>query len=99
MPVANSSVGWTQNADGNLALSLALVVLSISLSPVVAPTLLSVLGMSLSPEEQQRIRGNFKRFREMTPEQRQQLRQRWQRLSPEQRQQIRQRLREQRRPG
>jgi BASS family bile acid:Na+ symporter len=51
MPVANSSVGWTQNARGNLALSLALVVLSISLSPWVTPNLLSVLGMSLSPRE------------------------------------------------
>jgi BASS family bile acid:Na+ symporter len=52
MPVANSSVGWTQNSDGNLALSLALVVLSISISPFATPHLLSLLGMSLSPEEQ-----------------------------------------------
>jgi BASS family bile acid:Na+ symporter len=51
MPVANSSVGWSQNAGGNLALSLALVVLSISLSPFVTPQLLSLLGMSLSPGE------------------------------------------------
>jgi BASS family bile acid:Na+ symporter len=52
MPVANSSVGWTQNASGNLGLGLALVVLSITLSPWVAPNLLSLLGMSLSDEEQ-----------------------------------------------
>jgi BASS family bile acid:Na+ symporter len=52
MPVANSSVGWTQNADGNLALSLALVVLSISLCPLVTPTLLRLLGTSLAPPEQ-----------------------------------------------
>ena len=52
MPVANSSVGWTQNANGNLALALALVVLSISLCPFVTPQLLRVLGMSLSPQEQ-----------------------------------------------
>jgi BASS family bile acid:Na+ symporter len=51
MPVANSSVGWTQNAGGNLGLNLALVVVSILLSPWVAPTLLSLLGMSLSDEE------------------------------------------------
>lgn len=51
MPVANSSVGWTQNAGGNLALSLALVVLSISLSPWLTPNLLSLLGMSLSLRE------------------------------------------------
>jgi BASS family bile acid:Na+ symporter len=52
MPVANSSVGWTQNAAGNLGLGLALVVLSILLSPWVTPNLLSLLGMSLSPREQ-----------------------------------------------
>lgn len=52
MPVANSSVGWTQNADGNLGLSLALVVLSIVLCPWVTPNILNILGMSLSPEEQ-----------------------------------------------
>jgi BASS family bile acid:Na+ symporter len=52
MPVANSSVGWTQNADGNLALSLALVVLSISLCPLLTPSLLEWLGTSLAPAEQ-----------------------------------------------
>ena len=52
MPVANSSVGWTQHAKGNLALALALVVVSISLSPLLTRQLLSVLGMSLSAEEQ-----------------------------------------------
>lgn len=52
MPVANSSVGWTQNASGNVGLGLALVVLSILLSPWVTPSLLSLLGMSLSEREQ-----------------------------------------------
>jgi BASS family bile acid:Na+ symporter len=52
MPVANSSVGWVQTAGGNLALGLALVVLSISLSPWVTPQLLAWLGMSLSPDAQ-----------------------------------------------
>jgi bile acid:Na+ symporter, BASS family len=51
MPVANSSVGWTQSAAGNLALALALVVVSISLTPWATPHLLSWLGMSLSPAE------------------------------------------------
>jgi BASS family bile acid:Na+ symporter len=51
MPVANSSVGWTQNAGGNLALSLGLVVVSISLSPWATPRLLGLLGLSLSAEE------------------------------------------------
>lgn len=49
MPVANSSVGWTQSASGNLAVGLALVVASISLSPWATPQLLSWFGMSLSP--------------------------------------------------
>jgi BASS family bile acid:Na+ symporter len=51
MPVANSSVGWTQNVDGNLGLALALVVLSILLCPWVTPNLLNLLGMSLSASE------------------------------------------------
>jgi BASS family bile acid:Na+ symporter len=51
MPVANSSVGWTQSAAGNLGLALALVVLSILLCPWVTPNLLNLLGMSLSASE------------------------------------------------
>jgi BASS family bile acid:Na+ symporter len=51
MPVANSSVAWTQNANGNLGLSLALVVLSILVCPWVTPKLLGLLGMSLSAAE------------------------------------------------
>lgn len=51
MPVANSSVGWSQSAGGNLGLSLALVVLSIVLCPWVTPATLNLLGMSLSPSE------------------------------------------------
>ncbi len=53
MPVANSSVGWAQNAGANLALSLGLVVLSISLSPWTTPQLLGLLGLSLSPAERE----------------------------------------------
>ena len=51
MPVANSSVGWSQNAGGNLALSLGLVVLSITLSPWTTPQLLGLLGLSLGPAD------------------------------------------------
>jgi BASS family bile acid:Na+ symporter len=47
MPVANSSIGWTQTAGGNLGLGLALVVGSILLSPWIAPYLLSFFGRSL----------------------------------------------------
>jgi len=48
MPVANSSVGWTQSAEGNLGLGLALVVVSILLSPWIAPNLLRLFGSSLA---------------------------------------------------
>jgi BASS family bile acid:Na+ symporter len=51
MPVANSSTGWTQNTAGNLALGLALVVLSIALCPFVTPGLLNMLGLTLSASE------------------------------------------------
>jgi bile acid:Na+ symporter, BASS family len=62
MPVANSSVGWLQNSRGNLALGLALVVLSISLSPWTTPTLLELLGKSLSPAEQRSCEELVTRF-------------------------------------
>jgi bile acid:Na+ symporter, BASS family len=52
MPVANSSVGWAQHAGGNLAIALALVVLSISLCPWLTPAMLNLLSSSLSPQEQ-----------------------------------------------
>ncbi len=62
MPVANSSTGWTQNAHGNLALSLALVVLSIALSSFMTPQLLSALGMSLSESERAYCEALVSRF-------------------------------------
>ena len=55
MPVANSAAGWTQNAGGNIALCLALVVLSILLSPLATPNLLKMMGWALSAEDTQRI--------------------------------------------
>ncbi|MEM8943563.1 MAG: bile acid:sodium symporter [Planctomycetota bacterium] len=51
MPVANSSVAWCQNAQGNVALSLGFIVLTIVLSPVAAPQMLNLMGLSLSPTE------------------------------------------------
>lgn len=48
MPVANSSVGWTQLVRGNLALSLALVLVTIFLSPWVTPALLGSLRLTMS---------------------------------------------------
>jgi BASS family bile acid:Na+ symporter len=44
MPVAGSSTAWSQNADGDLALSLGLVVLSTCLSPVTTPAVLHAVG-------------------------------------------------------
>jgi BASS family bile acid:Na+ symporter len=55
MPVANSSAGWTQNARGNVALSLGLIVLSILLSPLATPNLLKLMGLVLSAEDTHRI--------------------------------------------
>lgn len=55
MPVANSSAGWAQQSGGALGWALALVVLSIVLSPVVTPGVLRLVGMSLSAAEAARV--------------------------------------------
>jgi BASS family bile acid:Na+ symporter len=55
MPVANSSAGWTQNARGNIALSLSLIIVSIILSPLVTPNLLKFMGWALSDADTRRI--------------------------------------------
>ena len=55
MPVANSSAGWTQNAGGNVAISLALIVLSVVLSPLATPNLLKLMGWALSADDTDRI--------------------------------------------
>ena len=47
MPIAGSSTAWTQNSDGNLPLSLSLVLCSTLLSPLVTPlTLLFFASMT-----------------------------------------------------
>jgi TRAP-type C4-dicarboxylate transport system substrate-binding protein len=51
---------------------------------------------SLSPEEQARIRQNFKRFKEMKRERREMLRERYEQLTPEQRRELHERLDRQR---
>ena len=51
MPVANSSVAWTQNAHGNVALGLGLIVLTIVLSPIATPQMLNLMGLALSEAE------------------------------------------------
>ncbi len=53
----------------------------------------------MTPEQRERVNQNFARWQQMTPEQRQQLRERWQQLPPEERQRLRQQLRQQQRPA
>ena len=45
MPIAGSSTAWSQNANGNLALSLGLVLLSTALSPLMTPLGLHSVGL------------------------------------------------------
>jgi len=44
MPIAGASPAWAQNANGNLALSLGLVLLTTALSPLFTPMVLHVVG-------------------------------------------------------
>jgi BASS family bile acid:Na+ symporter len=50
MPIAGSSTAWAQNADGNLALSLGLVLFSTLLSPLITPAALHLFGTLASGE-------------------------------------------------
>lgn len=44
MPIAGSSTAWSQNANGNLSLSLGLVLLSTLFSPLTTPLIMNVFG-------------------------------------------------------
>jgi BASS family bile acid:Na+ symporter len=44
MPVSTTATLWSQNANGNLALSLGLVLLSTPLSPLRAPAVFQAVG-------------------------------------------------------
>ena len=44
MPIAGASTAWVQNANGNLALSLGLVLLTTAVSPFVTPFILHAVG-------------------------------------------------------
>jgi len=48
MPIAGSSTAWAQNADGELALSLGLVLFSTLLSPLTTPVVLHTVGFLAS---------------------------------------------------
>jgi len=50
MPVAGSSTAWVQNADGDLALSIGLVVFSTCLSPITTPIILHAVGWMAAGE-------------------------------------------------
>ena len=62
MPVANSSVAWTQNSRGNVALGLGLIVLTIVISPVATPQMLKLMGFALSDEATAQTEQLVKRF-------------------------------------
>lgn len=62
MPVANSSVAWTQNSRGDIALGLGMIVLTILLSPVATPQVLNLMGLSLSEQETRQCQELVARF-------------------------------------
>jgi len=54
MPIAGSSTAWSQNANGDLTVSLGLVILSTLLSPLTTPLMLHTIGFAASGEYRQR---------------------------------------------
>ncbi|MGC3975741.1 MAG: bile acid:sodium symporter [Nitrospira sp.] len=50
MPIAGASTAWAQNSNGNLVLSLGLVLLSTLLSPIMTPLAFYVFGEMASAE-------------------------------------------------
>ena len=54
MPIAGASTAWAQNSNGNLALSLGLVLASTVLSPVLTPIALYAFG-EMATEEYERV--------------------------------------------
>jgi BASS family bile acid:Na+ symporter len=56
MPVAGSSTAWSQNADGDLALSLGLVLGSTLLSPLSTPLVLSAAALMATGDYAVRLR-------------------------------------------
>ncbi len=50
MPIAGGSTAWAQNANGNLALSLGLVLFSTILSPIITPVTFNIFGEMASEE-------------------------------------------------
>jgi BASS family bile acid:Na+ symporter len=57
MPIAGASTAWAQNSNGNLALSLGLVLSSTLLSPLVTPIVFYTFGEMASEEYEQVLHG------------------------------------------
>ncbi|MDW7642214.1 MAG: bile acid:sodium symporter [Nitrosomonadaceae bacterium] len=57
MPIAGGSTAWTQNANGNLALSLGLVLFSTILSPIITPVAFNIFGEMASEEFEKILQG------------------------------------------
>jgi BASS family bile acid:Na+ symporter len=57
MPIAGASTAWAQNSNGNLALSLGLVLFSTLLSPLVTPVALRVFGEMAAEEYEAVLHG------------------------------------------
>lgn len=54
MPIAGASTAWAQNSNGNLALSLGLILSSTVLSPIITPVALQLFG-EMASEEYERV--------------------------------------------
>ena len=65
MPIAGASTAWAQNSNGNLALSLGLVLCSTILSPAVTPLVFYVLG-EIASQEYERLLHDLARYGSMT---------------------------------
>lgn len=57
MPIAGGSTAWAQNANGNLALSLGLVLFSTVLSPIITPVTFNIFGEMASEEFEKILQG------------------------------------------
>lgn len=56
MPIAGSSVAWSQQTDGDLVLSLGLILGSTLLSPLTSPAVLRAVGTIASGDQAQHLR-------------------------------------------
>jgi BASS family bile acid:Na+ symporter len=54
MPIAGASTAWAQNSNGNMALSLGLVLSSTVLSPIITPVALQAFG-EMASEQYERV--------------------------------------------